>query len=191
MKKLLTVLLALPFAMAGAPAMAQADLTCADIEFSYEITSRYPDAGNGCLDVVEVNGERFAKMTVELLRTGPNNAVFRFKHPDGSFGPTQRANLDSDWRAEIGGREYRISQLQRGQELNVYLPSDRWEAHIEPVTAVFVTYYGYPLVDDDGSAGSGAMLPATASSMPTLALFGGAVLFTAFLMGVYRRRSRR
>lgn len=191
MKNVFGVLLAMSFALAGNSALAQSDLTCADIDFSYEITSRYPDAMNGCLDVVEVNGERFAKMTVELVRTGRNSAVFRFKHPDGSFGPTQRAELDADWRAEIGGREYRISQLQRGQELNVYLPSDRWEAHIEPVTAVFVTYYGYPLADDMGDSGAGASLPATASSLPAIALFGGATLFTAFLMGVYRRRSRK
>ena len=183
MKKLAAILSLLPLLAMSSTASAQMDLTCDDIEFTNEILSRYPDARNGCIDVVEVDGERYAKMTVELLRTSNNRAVFRFKHPDGSFGPTQRAELDPSWRAEIDGRSYRIRELQRGQELNLYLPSDRWEADLEPVTAVFVVYNRYPLFNDDAGA-----LPATASELPMFAMFGGAALVTAFLMRIYRRR---
>ncbi|MDH3989229.1 MAG: hypothetical protein OEV34_08885 [Gammaproteobacteria bacterium] len=186
--RFIALLSALPFLAIGTTASAQADLTCADIEFSYEITSRYPDAQKGCLDVVEVDGERFAKMSVEVLRTGTNRATFRFKHADGSYGPTHRTELDPSWRANIGGRDYRIRDLQRGQELNLYLPGDRWEAHIDAPMAVFVTYYGYSLYEDDG--GAGAALPSTASPLSTFGALGGAALFSAFLMRIYRRRSR-
>jgi hypothetical protein len=186
MKRLIAILSVLPLLAIGNAASAQMDLTCDDIQFTNAVLSRYPDARNGCIDVVVADGELFAKMTVELLRTGTNRAVFRFKHPDGSFGPTQRADLDPDWRAEIGGREYRIRELQRGQELNLYLPSDRWEADLEPVTAVFVVYNRYALYDDYAGA-----LPATASDLPIFAAFGGAALFTAFLMRIYRRRRVR
>ncbi len=186
--RFIALLSALPFLAIGTTASAQADLTCADIEFSYEITSRYPDAQKGCLDVVEVDGERFAKMSVEVMRTGTNRATFRFKHADGSYGPTHRTELDPSWRANIGGRDYRIRELQRGQELNLYLPGDRWEAHIDAPMATFVTYSGYSLYEDDG--GAGAALPSTASPLSTFGALGGAALFSAFLMRIYRRRSR-
>ena len=54
--------------------------------------------------------------------------------------------------------------LQRGQELNLYLPSDRWEADLEPVTTVFVVYNRYALYDADAGA-----LPATATDDDDLA----------------------
>lgn len=187
--RFIALLSVLPLFALGTTASAQADLTCDDITFTFEVTSRYPDAKNACIDVVELNGERFAKMSIELLRTGPNSATFRFMHPDGSFGPTQTArDMDPNWRADIGGREYRIRELSRGQQLNIYLPADRWEAHIAPTTAVFITFYPVAMYDDDG--GVMASLPSTASSMPLLGLLGGAALLTAFLMRIFRRRLR-
>ena len=56
----------------GAQANAQADLTCADVEYGYELTSKFPDIADACMDVVEQNGENFVKTTVELVSTGNN-----------------------------------------------------------------------------------------------------------------------
>jgi hypothetical protein len=185
----IAILSVLPSLLLGATASAQTDLTCADIQFSAEVTSRYPDAPKACVDVVEVDGERYAKMNVELVRTRANNATFRFVHPDGTYGPTHRAELDPDWRAEINGRTYRISQLQRGQELSIYLPSDRWEADVRTTMEVFVVYRRYALYVDDDTAM--ASLPSTASPLMTIGAMGGAFLLTAFFMRVRRRRSNR
>ena len=178
----------LPLLTLGANASAQTDLTCADINFTAEITSRYADAPKACIGVVEANGKRYAKMNVELVRTRANNATFRFVHPDGTYGPTHRAELGPDWRAEINGRSYRISQLQRGQELSIYLPSDRWEADVRAPMEVFVVYRRYALYEDDDTAM--ASLPSTASPLMTIGAMGGAFLLTAFFMRVRRRRSR-
>mgnify|MGYP001811898642 FL=1 len=184
--KIVAMLSALPLMALASTASAQTDLTCDDIEFAYAVTSVYPDVADACLDVVESNGERFAKTTVELLRTGNSSATFRFKHADGSTGPSHRVELPSDWRANIGGRQYRIRELSRGQELNVYLPSDRWEAHVDSPTATFVTYYGYTMYEADDT--TMAALPSTASPLTTFGAMGGAALLTAFLMRIYRRR---
>lgn len=142
--------------------------------------------GDACQDVVEVDGERFAKMSVEIIRTSSNRATFKFKMPDGSYGPIQSADLDPSWRAEIEGRSYRLRELGAGQELNIYLPSDRWEAHVATnMTGYFAVYYPVAMEED---AGRGAALPSTASFMPMFGLLGGAALFSAFLMRVFRRR---
>ncbi len=186
MTKIITLLSALPLLAIGMPATAQTDLTCDDITFEYELTSRFPNIGDACQGVVEVDGERFAKMSVEIVRTRNNGATFKFKMPDGSYGPTQSADLDPSWRAEINGRSYRIRELQRGQELNIYLPSDRWEAHVATnMTGYFAVYYPVAMEEDSGG---GASLPSTASFMPMFGLLGGAALFSAFLMRVFRRR---
>jgi hypothetical protein len=187
--KTIAILSALPFLALVAPASAQTDLTCNDVTFNYEMTSRFPDIQTACIDVIEVEGDRFAQFSVELVSTRRNNATFRFKDPDdGSYGPTQSVTLDPNWRAEIGGREYRVSELSRGQELNIYLPSDKWEAHVaRNTTGYFAIYYPVAMADEDSGDG-GAMLPSTAGFMPLFALFGGAALFSAFMIRIFRRR---
>ena len=171
----------------GATASAQTDLTCDDISFGSEITSRYADVAAGCWDVVELDGERYAKMKVEVIQTRGRTGTFRFKHPDGSYGPTQSTTVDADWRAEIGGQTYSMRQLNPGQEVNVYFPSDRWEVNIGDTSGVLTTYYAVVFVEESGS-GSGAALPSTASALPLIGLLGAGSLFAAFLMRIRRRR---
>ena len=189
-RKIIALLSVLPMLAMALPASAQTELSCEDITFNYDLTTRYPEIAEDCIDVIEVDGERFAKFSVEIVRTGNNRATFRFLDPDDdTYGPTQSIRLDPSWRAEIGGRSYRINELSRGQELNIYLPSDRWEAHVARNTSgYFAVYYPASMTDEDDGASSGAMLPATAGLMPLLGLLGGAALFSAFLMRVFRRR---
>lgn len=169
------------------PASAQTDLTCDDISFGPELTSRYASIADGCWDVVELDGERYAKMKVEILNTRGNNGTFRFKHQDGSYGPTESVTVDADWRANIGGRSYMMRQLTAGQELNIYVPGDRWEAHVAKDMSGYITvYYAVAMVEPSGS---GAALPTTASPLPLIGLLGAGSLIAAFLMRVRRRRS--
>jgi hypothetical protein len=173
----------------GANAQAQVDLTCDDIDFTGELLAEYPYASEGCLDVIERNGERFAKMQVELVSTGNNRATFRFKHRDGSYGPTHSIQLDPGFRAEIDGRNYRIRELGPGQELTVYLPPDRWEAHVAQVSDVddSVVITPVEIEDADDSGSMMAALPSTASPMPLFGLLGGLALLGA--AGLRRLRS--
>lgn len=186
-RRALLVLQGMFFLAIGATASAQTDLTCDDIVFGAEVTSRYADIADGCWDVVELDGERYAKMKVEILQTRGRTATFRFKHPDGSFGPTQSTTVASDWRAEIGGQTYSMRQLNAGQEVNVYVPSDRWEAQLGDTSGVLTTYYAVVMVEES-SSGSGAALPSTASALPLIGLLGVGSLFAAFLMRIRRRR---
>ena len=129
-KSITSTLIALALAAMAAPVSAQTDLSCADIDFASAVRANYPDVDQACLDVVERNGELFAKTSVEVIRARGNNVTFKFQHADGSFGPVQTAQLDPSWRAAIEGRNVRARDLVRGQQLNVYLPQDRWEAHV-------------------------------------------------------------
>ena len=172
-------------------------LSCADIEFSSAVTSRASDIDRACRDVVELNGRMFAKTRIELTNVRGNRATWHFVMPDGRSGTRHTIEVPSDWRATIDGREYRMRELSRGQELNVYLPPDRWEAHFNAPTSTFTAYEPAPIVaaddDDMGSSTSSsmpstAMLPATAGPLPLFGLFGGIALLGAGLVRVFRRR---
>ena len=115
-RRALFVLPALFMLAIGTTASAQTELTCADITFTYEVTSKYPSVADACRSVVEVDGERYAKMRVEILNALGNVATFRFMHKDGTYGPKESVTVDDDWRAELGGRTYSMRQLRPGQE---------------------------------------------------------------------------
>lgn len=186
-KSITSTLIALALVAMAAPVSAQTDLTCADIEFASVVRQNYPDIDKACLDVVEINGERFAKTSVELVRTRGNNATFKFKHSDGTYGPVQTTQVASDWRANIEGREYRLRDLNRGQTLNVYLPSDRWEADLGAPDVEYIAYTGAAMYEDTEEE-TMAALPSTASPLFAVGGAGGAAVLIGMLFGFMRRR---
>lgn len=185
MKKIFVSLAAVPLLALATPALAA---TCDDVEFTSAVTDRYPSARDACLGVVERDGQQYVHMQAELVRQPRgNHGVFQFKHADGSMGPTIGLDLDPSWRARIEGRNYRLRDLSRGQELDVYLPPDRWAVHVdEPDNQVNDTIVLVTVVEPREEQ---PMLPATASNMPLFALFGGLALLGAGALRVARRQS--
>ena len=184
MKKVIVFLAALP--LLGFSSLASA-LTCDEVSFSADITSEFPDAKDACIEVVEKDGQPYVKMKVELVRPGSNRLTFQFKHPDGSNGPTHSIVPAADWRVNIEGRNYRARDLGRGQELSIYLPADRWEAHVAASDMVVETFSLIVIIT--AAEPEPQMLPSTASNMPLFALFGGLALFGAGLIRVTRRQA--
>lgn len=184
---------ALALSVFGSAALAQDEdgmgLSCADIEFHADVIAQADDIAMACRDVVELNGSKFAKTKVRLDRVRGNRATFHFIFPDGTRGSRHTIQVAPEWRANIDGRDTRMRDLTRGQELNVYLPSDRWEAHVSAPTATFAAYTPVPITaaDDDDMGGSGAMLPSTAGALPLFGLFGGIALLGASLIRIFRR----
>jgi LPXTG-motif cell wall-anchored protein len=184
MKRVIVFLVAMPLLAFSSLASA---LTCDEVVFSAEITSQFADAQNACIEVVERDGQPFVKMNVELVRDGSSNKLtFRFKNLDGSFGPTHSVNPPSDWRANIAGRSLRARELLRGQELSVYVPSNRWEAHVASTDMVVETF---SLIIITRAEAEPMMLPSTASNMPLFALFGVLALLGAGMIRVKRHQT--
>jgi hypothetical protein len=109
-----------------------------------------------------------------------NTMTFRPLHTDGTKGDSRSVTLDSSWRATIAGREYRASDLMRGQNLNVYLPEDRFALAVE---------------DDDGIDDADILviseateMPETASPLFLIGLAGGGFLALGGLLSGIRRR---
>ncbi|MCZ6831926.1 MAG: hypothetical protein O7F73_20520 [Gammaproteobacteria bacterium] len=165
----------------GQAALAQ-DLSCSDINWSSAVTDEYPNIADACDAVVQKNGKMFARIEVEIQRVRGRTLTFKILHNDGSSSGSYTQTVNTGWRAKIGGRSYRPSDLFRGQQLNVYMPSDRWAVIIEDE-------------EDDGPDETEAVaimaapvLPQTASALPLFGLLGGGFMALAAGLGVIRRR---
>lgn len=180
LRKLAVVGCALATFSMGQQALAQDELACGDIEWSAMVTDQYPSIADACDAVVEKNGSLYARIQVELQRVRGRTLTFKILNNDGTSGGSYTQQVGMSWRAKIGGNSYRPSELNRGQELNVYMPHDRWVVIHE---------------DDDGPDDADAMelvaapqLPATASPLPLIGLMGGLLLALGSGLGAIRRR---
>ena len=190
MSKKMVVIAGLALSLSAGQLMAQdttstgkvqsSTVSCADLNWSAEVLAANPDIAQMCRTVYEKDGRLFAKTSVEVVRVRGNTMTFRPLHTDGTKGDSRSVTLDSGWRANIAGREYRASDLMRGQNLNVYLPEDRFALAVE---------------DDDGIDDADIMVIEDATEMPTtasplflLGLAGGAFLALGGLLSGIRRR---
>ena len=186
MSKKMAVAVGMAVALSASQLMAQDEkvasstVGCADLNWSAEVLAMNPDIAAMCQTVYEKDGRLFAKTSIEVGRVRGNTMTFRPIHTDGTRGDSRSVTLDSSWRAEIGGRSYRASDLMRGQNLNVYLPEDR---------------FALAVVDADGPDDADFMVIEDATEMPTTAsplfligLAGGAFLALGGLLSGIRRR---
>ena len=100
---------------------------CGDIEFSDEINERFPGAREACIDIVERDGKTYAHFQAEIVSVHGRTVQAQFVAPDGARSRTIAFTPPSDARVVIENRQYRYSELGAGQELDVWLPPDRWE----------------------------------------------------------------
>lgn len=191
MKKQLVVAMGIAMSLSVGQAMAQNEssegmdigtpTSCADLNWSAEALADNPDIGKSCQAVYEKDGQLFAKASIEVVRVRGNRMTFRPMHTDGSKGDSRSIQLDNAWRAEIGGRTYRASDLMRGQQLNVYIPEDR---------------FALAVVDADGPDEADIIvieeevvdMPTTASPLFLIGLAGGAFVALGGLLTRLRRR---
>ncbi len=182
MQKKLVVAMGMALALSAGSVSAQdAAPTCADLNWSADVLAANPDIGASCQAVYEKDGKLYAKVSIEVVRVRGNRMTFRPLHTDGTMGDSRSVQLDSSWRAQIGGRSYRASDLMRGQQLNVYIPEDRFALAIEdadgPDEADIV------MIEDEV-----VEMPTTASPLFLVGLAGGAFLALGGLLSGIRRR---
>ncbi|AQA18674.1 hypothetical protein BST95_10930 [Halioglobus japonicus] len=186
MQKKMVVAVGMALALSAGSTMAQdrteSSVTCADLNWSAEVLAVNPDIAQTCQSVYEKDGELYAKAVIEVVRVRGNRMTFRTVHTDGTMGDSRSVQLDSSWRADIGGRSYRASDLMRGQQLNVYLPEDRFALAVH---------------DEDGPDAADMVvieeevveMPTTASPLFLIGAAGGALLALGGALTGLRRRS--
>jgi len=189
--KIMLATLALGGLAASPAVMAQAP-TCDDIEFKSNVTDQFPNVADACLEVLERDGALYAKVEAEVVvarRSG--DVTLDIKTRDGS-SIRQSFQTESEFRVLLDGRSHRVRDLVRGQEIRIYLPSDRWAvAQVEePSVPVVVAPLAPPPPEPEPEMV--AELPGTASPLPLMGLGGILlVLLGGGLTGIRRMLAKK
>jgi len=120
MKKSITsVLFVLAFLSSPtwAQEMTETALSCQDFNPTQEALQRFPDLVGACEAVVDRNGELYGRFSAIVRRAGNRTVTLYLPVTDHTF----KVDPKSDARVLIGSRKVRPRDLQRGQEIQIYL----------------------------------------------------------------------
>jgi hypothetical protein len=161
---------------------------CPGVNFTGPVASQLPEARDACLEMVTKNGQQLAHFKGEIVDVRGGEVRARFKLPSGQYSKTYAFRPDSATRVNINGQRYRFSELQKGQELDVYLPPDRWEFDI-PETENFAAAPPSEVVRITTiTVAAAPTLPKTASSVPLVGALSVALLALGTGLTLIRRR---
>lgn len=187
----LTMAAALLALVAAPAAYAQDAPTCADLEFAPQIIDALPQANEACREVVMKNGEPFARFSAEIVRNRAGTVRAKFKRADGSWTETYAFNPDQSARVHVAGRSYLWRDIQRGQQLDLYLPSDRFEIATHSDEAVAFAETEVVIATIIVARAPREELPTTASFVPLVGALGGLFVALGAGIGFVRRRIRQ
>jgi hypothetical protein len=169
----------------AAPAMA-AD--CATAQFSDAVLARFPNIRAVCTEVITKDGQEYAVVKGDLVRTGNNAVYMKFKLPDGTKSDTRKIETRPEFRVQIDGKPTSVRNLAVGQELTAYVKVS------EPVMALAAAdtsepVAAYPIQEEaPAMAANTAEMPRTASPLPAIASFGALLLAFAGMLTFLRIR---
>jgi hypothetical protein len=167
---------------------ASAQVTCNDLVFTGDIARQYPNARNACLDVVTKDGQQYAHFKARITRVQGNTVEAEFRQPDGTYTRPISFTPSPDARIRIAGQTYRYRDLSRGQELDVYLPPNRWAIAVPETEESFETARVVTIVALEEPSPGLAALPRTGSPLTAIGLLGGLLALFGGLVRVARSR---
>src|SRR5882672_10123244 len=103
---------------AATPALA-ADCTTA--QFSDAVLARFPNIRAVCTEIIDKDGQQYAVVKGDLVRTGTNAVYMKFKMADGTKSETKKIQTKPDFRVKINGTPTSVRNLAVGQELTAYV----------------------------------------------------------------------
>jgi hypothetical protein len=161
---------------------------CADYADRYQATAetreRFGQFAGACEGVYDIDGALYARaeMVVRSNRAG----TMRLYLP--ASDTTIEVQPDMNRRVYVGGRKVRVRDIDRGQEVSLYLSLDRFfEDRITEVA--FATEEGSAEEVYVEPAREVAALPTTASMLPAAGLLSGLLLGAGLFLRGYRRLS--
>ncbi len=109
--KALVSLGSLALALIPAIALAQQPAACERVEFSEEVLARFPNIRKACLDVISRDGQTFAVVRAQLVRTTSRRMTVRVRLPDGTQTEPMGINVASNARINVNGRMTPITDV--------------------------------------------------------------------------------
>lgn len=128
MKLIKTLVVACAFSAASAYAVdpVKSETTCADIGDKYAVTAeakeRFADLVGTCEGIYEINGAEYARTSAVVRQVRGSKVRLYLPATDHTFQVT----AESDGRVWIGNRKVNPRDLQRGDEIGIYLSVDKF-----------------------------------------------------------------
>ena len=127
------VLLGLALGPLAAQAQDAPKLNClTDFVFSQEFLQKYPNAGAACREIVEKNGQKWARFdaNVDEVRGEKVTATFTSTHDRPLTKITFEASPDA--RVEMNGKDIKFTELKKGEKISFWVSEDRLTAAEQP-----------------------------------------------------------
>ena len=128
MKLIKTLVVACAFSAVSAYAVdpVKTDMSCADLADKYAATAeaeeRFADLKGTCEGVYEINGATYVRAQAIVRQVRGNKVRLYLPATDHTF----EVNADSSGRVWIGARKVRPRDLNRGDEIGIYLSVDKF-----------------------------------------------------------------
>jgi len=168
----------------AAPAFA-AD--CATAQFSDAVLARFPNIRAVCTEVIEKDGQQYAVVKGDLVRTGTNAVYMKFNLADGTKSDTRKIETRPEFRVKVDGKPVSVRNLAVGQTLTAYVKVSDPVIALEPADTE--TLAAYPIEEAaPAMAANTAEMPRTAGPMPTILTLGGLLLAFAGVLTFLRVR---
>ena len=169
----------------AAPALA-AD--CATAQFSDAVLARFPNIRAVCTEVIEKDGQQYAVVKGDLVRTGTNAVYMKFKMADGTKSDTRKIETRPEFRVKVDGKPVSVRNLAVGQELTAYVKVSDPVIALEPAESTD-QLASYPMEEAaPAMAANTAEMPRTAGPMPAVAGLGALLLAFAGMLTFLRIR---
>jgi hypothetical protein len=163
-------------AVLGGVATPTLAASCADAQFSQAVLDRFPNIRKVCSEVIEKDGQQYAVVKGDLVRTGNNSVYMKFNLDDGTKCDTRTIETKPDFRVKIDGRPTRVRDLAVGQELTAYVKVSDPVIALEPAVESD-PIDAYPMeAAAPVMAANEAEMPRTAGPMPLVGGLGGLLL---------------
>jgi hypothetical protein len=151
MKLIQTLVVASAFCAVSAYAVdpVKSEITCAELGDKYEATAeateRFADLAGACDGVYEINGSLYVRSGAVIRQKRGGKVRLYLPATNHTF----EVPVQSDGRVWVGNRKMRVRDLNRGDEIGIYLSVDKFaeekvdeiafatpEEHVEEIVVV-------------------------------------------------------
>lgn len=156
-------------------------LSCTDFRPTEEALARFPNLTGACEAVVERDGQLYGQFRAVVRRASGRSVTLYLPATDHTF----TVEPQPDARVLIGNRKVRPRDLQRGDEISIYLAAQAFSTpDIDEVTLVTEAELMI-----EHPAAPAAALPTTASPLPLVLLASLALLGVGSGLRLRQRRA--
>ena len=128
MKLIKTIVVACAFSAVSAYAVdpVRTDMTCEQMGEQYAVTAeakeRFADLAGSCEGVYDVDGSLYVRSQAVIRQKWGNKVRLYLPATDHTF----EVQAQSDGRGWVGGRKMRVRDMNRGDEIGIYLSVDQF-----------------------------------------------------------------